>query len=100
MNKVYYLPLGSIVLLKEGKQKVVVIGRGLQVQSTGKKIVFFDYVGVPYPQGLTGDRAMYFNNDMISKVVYEGYKDKEDKMITDLINEYLEKHPETIRGKL
>ena len=98
MSKAKYVPLGSIVLLKGGTQKLVVIGRGLQVRSGDGKIYFFDYVGVPYPQGLTGDQALYFNIDMISKVLFEGFSDGDDKIVTDSINEYLEQHPDTIRG--
>ena len=98
VKKLKYLPLGSVVLLKGGTQKLVIIGRGLQVQNAQKKILFFDYAGVPYPQGLSGDEAMYFNIDMIVKVVHEGYSDEDDAIITDSINEYLADHPDTIRG--
>lgn len=99
MEKLKYLPLGSVVLLKGATQKLLIIGRGLQVNNaeTGKNF-FFDYGGVPYPQGLTGDQAMYFNIDMIDKVFHEGFSDADDTIITDSINEYLKDHPDTIRG--
>ena len=99
MKKINYLPLGSVVLLKGATQKLVVVGRGLNVNNEKKgKQFFFDYAGVPYPQGLTGDQMMYFNADTISKVFHEGFKDDDDHIITDEINEYLEAHPETLRG--
>ena len=37
-----YLPLGSVVILKGGVQKVVVIARGLLSVATGKE-GYFDY---------------------------------------------------------
>ena len=39
-----YLPLGSVVILKGGVQKVVVIARGLLSVATGKE-GYFDYGG-------------------------------------------------------
>ena len=99
MDKLRYLPLGSVVMLKGATRKLLIIGRGLQAKNaeTGKTF-FFDYGGVPYPEGLTGDQAMYFNIDMIDKVFHEGFSDDDDKIVTDSINEYLKDHPNTIRG--
>ena len=99
MEKINYLPLGSVVLLKGATQKLLIIGRGLQAKNeeTGKAF-FFDYSGVPYPQGQNGEQVMYFNIDMIAKVFHEGYTDDDDKIITDSINEYLKDHPDTVRG--
>ena len=48
MEKINYIPLGSIVLLSGGTQKVMIISRGLNVQNGGR-VLFFDYAGVPYP---------------------------------------------------
>lgn len=99
MAKIKYLPLGSVVLLKGATQKLVIVGRGLQVHSDeANRDYFFDYAGVAYPQGLTGDEALYFNIDMIAKVFHEGYSDDDDKTIVGAINAYLEDHPDTVRG--
>ena len=99
MEKIKYLPLGSVVLLKGATQKLLIIGRGLQVKNdeTGK-VFFFDYSGVPYPQGQNGEQLLYFNIDMIAKVVHEGYADDDDTIITDAINQFLAEHPDTVRG--
>ena len=54
-----YLPLGSVVILKGGVQKVVVIARGLLSVATGKE-GYFDYGGCLYPQGLVRDHKSCF----------------------------------------
>ena len=66
-EKVDYLPLGSIVILKGGVQKVVIIARGL-VTAVTTPAGFFDYGGCLYPQGIVGDQIMYFNHSDIAKV--------------------------------
>ena len=90
MEKIEYLPLGSIVILKGGTKKVMIIARGLEVKLEGK-IRFIDYGGVQYPEGLIGDQMAYFNYDGIRKVIFKGYKDEEDEMAVENINEYLSK---------
>lgn len=89
MKHTDYLPLGSIVILKGGVKKLMIIARGLAVKIDGEE-KFFDYGGVPYPEGLSGDRAAYFNHDGIVKIVFEGYKDDDDQMMINAINEFRE----------
>lgn len=97
MSKVDYLPLGSIVLLKGDIQKLVIISRGLIVNNNEREL-FFDYAATCYPKGLDSEKVVYFNADDIAKVVFEGYKDDDDTIIVNNINEYISKHPELVRG--
>lgn len=46
------LPVGSIVLLKGGVKKTVIIGV-LQVSEENPEEMY-DYIGVPYPEGYLG----------------------------------------------
>ena len=92
MNKIDFVPLGSVVLLNGGSQRVLVIARGLNVENDGTTY-FFDYGGVPYPDGLTGDQMAYFNHDAIAKVYFEGYRDDENDIMTNKLNEYIEQNP-------
>lgn len=94
-----YVPLGSIVLLKGGSQKLLVISRALNVKN-GEKTFFFDYGGVPYPDGLISDKMAYFNHENISKVVFEGYKDIDNENMVENINRYLEANPNVVRGNV
>ena len=68
MEKVNYLPLGSIVLMDGGIQKILITSRGLVVAHNDEQ-VFFDYAGVPYPQGLISDDLLYFNHENIAKTL-------------------------------
>lgn len=90
MNNVEYLPLGSIVILKGGVQKVIVIARGM-VAANFNPPQFFEYGGSLYPQGLVGDQIMYFNHEDIKKVIFTGYTDDDDKLMVENINEWFEK---------
>ena len=97
MEKIDYIPLGSVVLLEGGIQKLLVISRGLIINNNGKE-VFFDYGGVLYPDGLTGDRMAYFNHENIARVIFKGYDDESSQIFAQNINNYLAAHPDTVKG--
>ena len=96
MSRVDFLPLGSVVVLKGGAQRVIIVGRGLNVVHDGENY-FFDYGGVPYPNGLVGDRMAYFNHDAIGRVFFEGYRDDQDEILVNRLNEYIEENPDLKR---
>ena len=76
-NEEVLLPIGSIVVLKEGYKKLMVIGR---MQLQGKEERLWDYLGVLYPEGYLGEGYTFlFNNEDIEEVVFEGYTDLEDE---------------------
>lgn len=82
------LPLGSIVLLEEGLQKLVVVGRGVVYtdQATDKD-TFADYMAVLYPTGLNPETTIFFNHENIDKVIFKGFSDEEE---TRFLEVYLE----------
>ena len=81
MNEKFdFLPLGSIVVVSGGIKKFVIVARALQVNINGCK-QFFDYAACPYPEGMNGDRLMYFQHTDISRVVFEGYVDDDEIMM-------------------
>ena len=91
------LPLGSIVLLEGGVQKLMIISRALRVAHGGNTF-FFDYGGVPYPDGLTGDQMAYFQRENISRVVFEGFRDDDDLNLVEAIEKYISTTPDLLRG--
>jgi len=99
MKKTEFLPLGSVVVLEGGTQRVIIVGRGLNVRAEDE-VYFFDYSGVPYPNGLIGDRVAYFNHDSIEKVFFTGYSDDEDEIIVARLNEYIAGNPGLKRRKV
>lgn len=74
MEEKHFLPLGSLVRLKGGKRKLVIIGIN-QIGSDNKN---YDYSSCMYPYGyLNSDELFLFNNENIEEVIYKGYVDKE-----------------------
>ncbi|ROX54710.1 DUF4176 domain-containing protein [Enterococcus faecium] len=82
------LPLGSIVLLEEGLQKLVV-GRGVVYtdQVTGKD-TFADYMATLYPTGLNPETTIFFNHENIDKVIFKGYSDEEEERFLEIYQEW------------
>ena len=97
MGRIEYIPLGSVVLLKDTTQKLLIIARAINVKN-GDKTYFFDYGGVLYPEGLTGDHMAYFNHDAVNKIVFSGYDDIENQNVVDTINDFLEANPDIEKG--
>lgn len=81
-----YLPLGSIVIVSGGVKKYVIVARGLQIKVDGKNR-FFDYGACLYPEGMAGDQLLYFQHADISKVVFSGFSDEDDKIMIENIQE-------------
>jgi len=72
----HLLPLGSVVLLKGGIRKLMVIGLK-QVLDDGSGEAF-DYAGVLYPEGFLGSDANFlFNHEDINDVIFTGYENPE-----------------------
>lgn len=70
------LPIGSIVLLKDGEKRLMIIGiMQSDASGNGKE---YDYFGVLYPEGHIGEQFQYlFNHDDISEIVFRGFDDEE-----------------------
>lgn len=80
-----YLPVGSVVLLKGGKKKTVIMGI-LQMNAENPERVY-DYVGVPYPEGYLGQGSSYlFDHSDIDQLVYYGYNDAERQKLIQSID--------------
>lgn len=89
------LPLGSIVYLADGNQKVVIIGRGMIVNQEGADVVF-DYTGSFFPEGLNPEEIYYFNEEDIDEVIFEGYRNDEEERYVKLYLQWLEENKEKV----
>ncbi len=77
------LPIGSIVLLKNGEKRLMVNGI-MQSEADGNGQEY-DYLGVLYPEGHIGDQFQYlFNHEDVSEIIFRGFEDEER-------NEFMEK---------
>lgn len=83
-------PLGSVVILEGGEKKVMIIARGVAMKQEGE-MQYFEYGGCLYPEGLMGDQILYFNGENIQTVTAEGYSDEEDQLLTERLEEWIEK---------
>lgn len=54
------------------------------------KRAIFDYAACAYPEGMVGDRLMYFQHSDVSKVVFEGFSDDDEKMMCANIQKAME----------
>lgn len=70
------LPIGSIVLLKEGEKRLMI--NGIIQTDMGETKQNYDYIGVLYPEGHIGEGFLYlFNHKDISKIIFRGFEDTE-----------------------
>lgn len=82
------LPVGSVVYLENGDQKIIILNRGVIVNQNNQE-VFFDYTGAIYPEGLNPKQVYYFNQEDIDQVVFQGYVDDDERRFTDLYKKWV-----------
>lgn len=94
-----FLPIGSVVLLKEGTKRLMITGFCVIAKDNSNKI--YDYCGCLYPEGIiTSDQTALFNHEQIDKIYYIGLNDEENtefqKTLKELLkNNTISKNPNT-----
>lgn len=89
-----FLPIGTIVLLKGGTKRLMITG--FCVTTEERKDEVWDYVGCLYPEGvLSTTTNCVFDHAQISKVLYSGLVDEEEKEFKQKLFESLEKQKES-----
>lgn len=84
------LPIGSVVLLKDGEKRLMINGI-LQSDASGSG-ENFDYLGILYPEGHIGDEFQYlFNHEDIVQIIFRGYEDEERVEFLNKLASVLEK---------
>ena len=90
-----YLPLGSIVTLKEAEKKIMIIGRFQMSED-----VLYDYSGVLFPEGyLNKDQLYVFNNSDIGSLYYMGMQNEEEFTFRKKLAELDQKNEEAEQEK-
>ena len=85
MNSNEYLPIGSVVKIKDNENKLMIIGfRVYHGPENDKKL--YDYNSVPTPRGLKS-ASLYtpFNRDQIEEIIARGYEDEEWKVAKEVL---------------
>ncbi|WP_238343628.1 DUF4176 domain-containing protein [Gracilibacillus saliphilus] len=93
------LPIGSVIVLIDGEQPIMITGRKPIVENIHKEEVYLDYIGCSYPTGVLDNQVYFFNEDNISKVLFYGYVGAEESNVTDFIKEW-EKLTPLKKGKV
>lgn len=79
-----YLPIGSVVLLRGGKKRVMITGYFIGTSDSNK---VYDYGGCYYPEGnLDSNGAFIFDHEKIDKIYHVGYIDDESIKFRDMLN--------------
>lgn len=85
------LPIGTLVFLKEGTRKIMILNRGPIIEIDGVQSMF-DYSGCFYPQGLVPDNVFYFNEENIDQIVFQGYNDGEEERFQQIFADWIKEH--------
>lgn len=71
-----YLPIGSVVLLKNGNKRMIICGR---IQAKAGSDTIYDYSACYYPEGIVNPANMFFfNQDAVDRVFFIGFQDQEE----------------------
>lgn len=93
MNKDYLLPIGSIVHLQDGNIDLMITSRAQLFNDKGR-LGYFDYTAVFYPTGVTEEnKFVFFNREDVQAVIFEGYRNEEEKHFSEHYDEQISKVP-------
>lgn len=85
-NTQRFLPLGTVVMLKGGKKRLMIIG--YCAFDEAKKDKAYDYIGCLYPEGVISSKQMaLFNHNQVEKIYFTGYSDEEAKKFNEVLNQ-------------
>lgn len=80
------LPIGSVVLLKNGQKRVMIFGVKQTDNNTGTE---YDYISVLYPEGNMGEAGQFlFNHEDIEQIFFRGYEDAERDEFMEKLQEF------------
>ena len=82
------LPVGTVVMLKGGKKRIMITGFLCQDAKNPEKT--YDYCALLYPEGyIKPNELLMFDHDQIEKIHYLGLNDDENKEFQKKLDEYL-----------
>ncbi len=83
-----YLPVGSLVSLKEGSKRLSIVGRCL-IQPGSEQI--YDYGAILYPEGMVDSSKIWlFNESDIERVWFIGFQDEEEFQFREFLHQKLD----------
>ncbi len=86
-----YLPIGTIVKLKDSQKKVMITSYLVFSKKMDKDTKIFDYGACGFPEGIVDSNySLAFNHEQIEKVVHLGLSDDEQKEFNKKLNDAFE----------
>ncbi len=77
MNPKDLLPIGSVVLLRNGNKRLMIYGFLQKHLASGR---IFDYIGCLYPEGfISPEYSFVFDHADIVQVIHHGFYDEEER---------------------
>lgn len=84
-----FLPIGTVVLLKNATKKIMITGFYVKAEGQGQ---VFDYTGCIYPEGvISSTQNCVFNHNQIDKIYHIGMIDEEEKKFKEVLKKAIEK---------
>jgi len=81
------LPVGSVVLLKGGKKRLMIAGIRQTSKANAEKE--YDYMGVLYPEGyLSEEYNALFDHEDIATIYFRGFEDLERQEFIKNLEKY------------
>lgn len=81
------LKLGTVVKISEPEGEVMIIGYYPEDSETGK---VYTYLGISPVYGISfNEDAVFFNQDLISEIVFEGYSDEASDRFRTKVSDYM-----------
>jgi len=89
MKEEKFLPIGTVVMLKEGRKKVMVLSYLIFPTGEAEHREMYDYGGCAYPEGVVDSKVgIGFNHDQIEEVVHMGHVDDDYKELNETLKQY------------
>ncbi len=81
-----FLPIGTVVLLKDGNKKVMITSYLIFSTGNSENKKMFDYGACTFPEGIIeSDYAVAFNHEEIKEIVHMGHEDEDQKNLNELL---------------
>jgi hypothetical protein len=90
-----FLPIGTVVLLKNGKKEVMITSYCIYPNSIqmkdGQEVKpekkIYEYGGCIYPEGILDSNTICaFNHEQIEKICHVGYETQQQKELSTILN--------------
>ena len=90
-EKEQVLPIGTVIITKDGNVPLMIISRGALFDNAGK-VGYFDYSAVPYPSGITdGEEFAFFNREDVEAIIFIGYINSDEQIFAENYDDLLSK---------